>query len=468
LKRKIEYPVLEKLKVVNIGAEGKAIAKSDGLVVFVTNLVPGDVADIKIKSKHKNYLEGYPVKIHKFSPKRINPFCEYFGVCGGCKWQQLSYGEQLKYKQKQVAESLKRIGKIDLPKINTIIPSEKLINYRNKLEYAFSDHRWFTDNDACGTGENLTRKALGFHIPEMFNRVLDIKKCYLQEEPSNKIRNTIRDYALKNNLDFFNHKKKQGFLRNLIIRNTTTGEWMIILSFYKEEKKVIERLLRYISHQFPDITSIMYVINPKGNDIINDLSVRLYKGRNYITEEVGNLKFKIGPKSFFQPNAELTYTLYKIILSFSGLRGKEIVYDLYSGIGPIANFISNHCQKVIGIESIPEAVEDAKENSKINNIKNTEFIAGDVIDILTNQFVMNKGNPDVVIADPPRSGMHGKVIDILLSLKPEKIVYVSCNTATQARDINLLAHKYQIRKIQPVDMFPHTHHIENIILLEIV
>ncbi len=468
MKRKREYPVLEKLKVVDIGAEGKAIAKYNGLVVFVTNLVPGDVADIKIKSKHKNYLEGYPVKIHKFSPKRINPFCEHFGVCGGCKWQQLSYAEQLKYKQKQVAEILKRIGKTGLPRINRIIPSEKLIYYRNKLEFAFSEHRWFTDNDARGTRENPTRKALGFHIPEMFNRVLDIKGCYLQEEPSNKIRNTIRDYALKNNLDFFNHKKKQGFLRNLTIRNTTTGEWMIILSFYKEEKKVIERLLRYISNQFPEMTSIMYVINPKGNDTINDLTVSLYKGKNYITEEVGSLKFKIGPKSFFQPNAELTYTLYKIILNFSGLKGKEIVYDLYTGIGPIAIFISKHCQKVIGIESIPEAVEDAKENSKINNIKNTEFIAGDVIDILTDRFVMNKGKPDVVIADPPRSGMHGKVIKFLLSLKPGKIVYVSCNTATQARDINLLSHKYKVRKIQPVDMFPHTHHIENIALLEIV
>jgi 23S rRNA (uracil1939-C5)-methyltransferase len=468
LKRKREYPVFEKLKVVDIGADGKAIAKSDGLVVFVTNLVPGDVADIKIKRKHKNYLEGYPVKIHKFSPERINPFCEHFGVCGGCRWQQLQYQEQLKYKQKQVAESLKRIGKIDLPDINSIIPSEKLINYRNKLEFAFSDHRWLTVHDSQGDRENFTGKALGFHIPEKYNRVLDIKKCYLQKEPSNKIRNTIRDYALKNNLDFFNYKKKYGFLRNLIIRNTTTGEWMIILSFYKEEKRAIEKLLKYISQVFPEITSIMYVINPKGNDTINDLSVRLYKGINYITEKVGNLKFKIGPKSFFQPNAELTCRLYKIILDFSDLKGKEIVYDLYTGIGPIANFVSNHCQKVIGIESIPEAVENARENSKINNIKNTEFIAGDVIDIITDKFVMTKGNPDLVIVDPPRSGMHRKVIDTLLSVKPGKIVYVSCNTATQARDVNLLSDKYRIRKIQPVDMFPHTHHIENIILLEIV
>ena len=468
MKRKIKHPVLEKLKVENIGAEGKAIAKSDGLVVFTTNLVPGDVADIKITSKHKNYMQGYPVKIHKYSPKRITPFCDHFGVCGGCKWQQLSYEEQLKYKHQQVAENLKRIGKTDLPEINSIIPSEKLINYRNKLEFAFSDNRWFTDKYILGDSKNLTRKALGFHVPEMFNRVLDIKKCYLQEEPSNDIRNAIRDYALENKLDFFNHKKKEGFLRNLILRNTTTGEWMIILSFYKEEKKVIERLLRYISQEFPEITSIMYVINPKGNDTINDLSLILYKVRNYISEETGGYKFKIGPKSFFQPNTTLTCTLYKVVLNFSNLKGNEIVYDLYTGIGTIANFISNYCQKVIGIEYIPEAVEDAKENSQINNIRNTEFISGDVIDILTNQFVMLKGHPDVVIVDPPRSGMHKKVINKLLSLKPAKIVYVSCNTATQARDINLLSDKYRISKIQPVDMFPQTHHIENIILLEIV
>jgi 23S rRNA (uracil1939-C5)-methyltransferase len=467
LKRKREYPLIKKLRIVNIGAEGKAIGKSDGLVVFVPNLIPGDVADIKIKNRHKNYLEGYPVKIHKFSPERITPFCEYFGVCGGCKWQQLPYEKQLKYKQEQVSENLKRIGKTSLPVINNIIPSGKLINYRNKLEFAFSDHRWFTPADSQGIRENPTRKALGFHIPDMFNRVLDIKKCYLQDEPSNKIRNAIREYALKNNLDFFNHKRKQGLLRNLIIRNTTTGEWMVILSFYKEEKKVIDGILEYISRDFPEITSIMYVINPKGNDTINDLSVRLFRGRNYIKEKVGKLEFKIGPRSFFQPNAELTVTLYKIILSFAGLTGKETVYDLYSGIGPIANFISDHCQKVIGIESIPEAVKYAKENSKINNIKNTEFISGDVMDILTSKFVINKGNPDVVIADPPRSGMHRKVIDALLSLHPGRIVYVSCNTATQARDIKLLSHMYRIIKIQPVDMFPHTHHIENIVLLEI-
>ncbi|UCH15862.1 MAG: 23S rRNA (uracil(1939)-C(5))-methyltransferase RlmD [Bacteroidales bacterium] len=466
LKKRIKHPVLEKLKVENIGAEGKAIAKHNGLIVFTTNLVPGDVADIKIRSKHKNYMQGYPVKIHKYSTKRITPFCDHFGVCGGCKWQQLQYEEQLRYKHQHVIENLKRIGKTDLPEINSIIPSGKQINYRNKLEFAFSDNRWFTDKEIRSDSKNLSRKALGFHIQEMFNRVLDIKKCYLQEEPSNDIRNAVRDYALENQLDFFNHKKKEGFLRNLILRNTSTGEWMIIFSFYKEEKEVISGLLRYISQEFPEITSILYVINPKGNDTINDLSLRLYKGRNYITEEIGDYKFKIGPKSFFQPNTALTGTLYKIVSEFSGLTGDEIVYDLYTGIGTIANFISGYCRKVIGIDYIPEAIEDAKENSRINNISNTEFISGDVIDIFTEQLVMQKGHPDVIIVDPPRSGMHKKVINKLLTLKPVKIVYVSCNTATQARDINLLSVNYRISKIQPVDMFPHTHHIENIMLLE--
>ncbi len=468
MKRKIKHPVLEKLTVENIGAEGKAIAKYDGLVVFTTNLVPGDVADIKIKNRHKNYLQGYPVKIHKYSSKRITPFCEHFGVCGGCKWQQLPYKEQLKYKHQQVVENLKRIGKADLPEIYNIIPSGELTGYRNKLEFAFSDNRWFTDKDIRSSSKNLSRKALGFHIPEMFNRVLDIKKCYLQEELSNDIRNAVRDYAIDNKLEFFNHKKKEGFLRNLILRNTSTGEWMFILSFYKEDKETIERILGYISQKFPEIISIWYVINPKGNDTIYDLPLILYKGRNYITEEVGGYKFRIGPKSFFQPNTTLTSTLYKIVLEFSDMKGNEIVYDLYTGIGTIANFISGYCRKVIGIEYIPEAVEDAKENSRINRVNNTEFISGDVIDILTDRFVMQKGHPDVVIVDPPRSGMHKKVINRLLSLNPGKIVYVSCNTATQARDINLLSDKYRICKIQPVDMFPHTHHIENIILLEII
>ena len=413
-------------------------------------------------------MTGYPVKIHKLSPKRVPPFCEYFGVCGGCKWQQLAYEEQLKYKQQQVADNLARIGKVQLQEINNIIPSAMLTNYRNKLEFAFSENRWFTENVVHGAGEAPTRKALGFHIPEMFNRVLDIKRCYLQEEPSNQIRNAIREYALEKNLDFYNRKKKKGFLRNLIIRNTTAGEWMIILSFSREEKKAIEGLLGFVSQKFPEITSLMYVINPKGNDTISDLAVHPYKGSEYITEKIDGLKFKIGPKSFFQPNSQLINSLYEVVLSLAGLKGNEVVYDLYSGIGAIAVYISKHCGKVIGIENVPEAVENAKENSIINNIKNTEFIAGDVKDILTSQLMIQKGKPDLVIADPPRSGIHKAVIEKLLSLQPGRIIYVSCNTATQARDINLLSEKYKIKIVQPVDMFPHTHHVENIVLLDAV
>jgi 23S rRNA (uracil1939-C5)-methyltransferase len=434
----------------------------------VTNLVPGDIADIQIKNKHKNFMTGYPVRIHRLSPKRINPFCEYFGICGGCSWQQLPYEEQLKYKQRQVADNLERIGKTGPQDITDIIPSVRLTEYRNKLEFAFSGNRWFMKNEIQPADEKPSRKALGFHVPEMYNRVLDIKKCYLQEEPSNKIRNAVRDYALKKNLDFFNHKKQQGFLRNLIIRNTSAGEWMVILSFYHEDKEAIDGLLAYISGQFPELASLMYVINQKGNDTISDLPVYLYKGSNFITERINGLKFKIGPRSFFQPNIQLAGTIYKTVADMANLKGDETVYDLYTGIGTIALYLSGKCLKVIGIENIDEAVENARENARINNIKNAEFIAGDVKDILSGQIADAKGKPDIVIADPPRSGLHKTVVGCLMALEPAKIIYVSCNTATQARDISLMAGKYKIKRVQPLDMFPHTHHIENIILLEAI
>jgi len=413
-------------------------------------------------------MTGYPVRIHRLSPKRVNPFCEYFGICGGCNWQQLSYEEQLKYKQRQVADNLERIGRTSPQDISDIIPSATLTEYRNKLEFAFSENRWFMKNEIPPADKKPSRKALGFHIPEMYNRVLDIKKCYLQEEPSNKIRNAVRDYALKKNLDFFNHKKQQGFLRNLIIRNTSAGEWMVIFSFYHDDKKAINGLLAHVAEQFPELTSLMYVINQKGNDTISDLPVYLYKGRNYITEIINGLKFKIGPRSFFQPNIHLSGTLYKTVADMANLKGNETVYDLYTGIGTIAVYLSGKCLKVIGIENIDEAVENAGENASINNIKNTEFIAGDVKDILSGQFPDAKGKPDIVVADPPRSGLHKTVVGCLMALKPAKIIYVSCNTATQARDIGLMSGKYKIKKVQPVDMFPHTHHIENIILLEAI
>jgi 23S rRNA (uracil1939-C5)-methyltransferase len=430
--------------------------------------VPGDVADIQIKNKHKNYMTGYPVRIHRLSQKRTAPFCEYFGICGGCSWQQLPYEEQLRYKQQQVADNLERIGRTGPLEISEIIPSVKLTGYRNKLEFAFSESRWFMKNEIHTSDKKPSRKALGFHIPEMYNRVLDIKNCYLQEEQSNKIRNIIRDYALEKNLDFFNHKKKIGFLRNLTIRNTSAGEWMVILSVRHEDKKAIDGLLGHVSGQFPEITSLMYVINEKGNDTISDLTVHLYKGRDYINEIIDGLKFKIGPKSFFQPNIKLAGTLYKTVADMASLKGNETVYDLYTGIGAIAICLAGKCMKVIGIENINEAVVNAKENAKINNIKNTEFIAGDVKDVLNGQFIDEKGKPDIVVVDPPRSGLHKTVVNSLISLQPAKIIYVSCNTATQARDINLLSGKYKIKKIQPVDMFPHTHHIENIILLEVI
>jgi 23S rRNA (uracil1939-C5)-methyltransferase len=431
-------------------------------------LVPGDIADIQIKNKHRNFMTGYPVRIHRLSPKRVNPFCEYFGICGGCSWQQLPYEEQLKYKQRQVADNLERIGRTGPQDISDIIPSVKLTEYRSKLEFAFSGNRWFMKNEIPPADEKPSRKALGFHVPEMYNRVLDIKKCYLQEEPSNKIRNAVRDYALKKNLDFFNHKKQQGFLRNLIIRNTSAGEWMVILSFYHEDKEAIDGLLAYVSEKFPELASLMYVINQKGNDTISDLPVYLYKGRNYITERINGLKFKIGPRSFFQPNIQLAGTLYKTVADLANLKGDETVYDLYTGIGTIALYLSGKCLKIIGIENIDEAVENAWENARINNIKNTEFIAGDVKDILSNQLPAEKGKPDIVIADPPRSGLNKTVVGCLMALGPAKIIYVSCNTATQARDISLMSEKYKIKKVQPLDMFPHTHHIENIILLEAI
>jgi 23S rRNA (uracil1939-C5)-methyltransferase len=429
-------------------------------------LVPGDIADIQIKNKHRNFMTGYPVKIHSLSPKRVTPFCEYFGICGGCSWQQLPYEEQLKYKQRQVADNLERIGKTGPQDISDILPSVTHTEYRNKLEFAFSENRWFMKNEIQPADKKPPRKALGFHIPEMYNRVLDIEKCYLQEEPSNKIRNVVRDYALKKNLDFFNHKKHQGFLRNLIIRNTSAGEWMVIFSFHHDDKEAIDGILNHVSGQFPELTSLMYVINQKGNDTISDLPVYLYKGRNYITERINGLKFKIGPRSFFQPNIQLAGTLFKTVADMANLKGDETVYDLYTGIGTIAVYLSGKCLKVIGIENINEAVENARENASINNIKNAEFIAGDVKDILSRQFPDVKGKPDIIVADPPRSGLHKTVVGRLMALEPAKIIYVSCNTATQARDIGLMSGKYKIKKVQPVDMFPHTHHIENIILLE--
>lgn len=466
-RRRRNLPVLEKLIITDVAAEGKAIARHENRVVFVTNVIPGDVVDVQLIKKQQNFYEGYPVKFHSYSEKRTDPFCEHFGMCGGCKWQNLPYNDQLKYKQKQVTDALKRIGKVKVPTVTNILPSDKTTYYRNKLEYTFSDSRWLTKEE-IGTEDNIyNRNALGFHIAGKFDRVLDINNCYLQDDPSNEIRLALKEYALENNLEFFNLRQQKGFLRNLIIRNSTIGEVMVIVSFFKDDPEKIDRLLGFIGNRFREVTSLMYVINPKANDTINDLDVRLFKGKDHIIEEMGGIKFKIGAKSFFQTNSLQAHAMYRIARDYLRLSGKEIVYDLYTGTGTIANFIARDCKKVIGVEYVPEAIEDARINSKINGISNVEFYTGDMKDIFTPAFIREKGEPDALVVDPPRAGIHGDVIKSILSALPANIVYISCNPATQARDISELGIQYKLTKVQPVDMFPHTHHVENIALLEL-
>jgi 23S rRNA (uracil1939-C5)-methyltransferase len=460
-------PLLENLEIIDVAAEGKALGKVDDRVVFVTKVIPGDIVDVQVTRKRKNFYEGYPVKFHKYSEKRIEPFCEHFGVCGGCKWQPLPYEEQVKFKEREVLNNLKRLGGIDLPEHRPILASKQDRFYRNKLEFTFSDNRWLTEEE-LNSGEEITdRNGLGFHIPGMFDKVVDVRNCYLQPEPSNSIRLAIKEYALKNGLTFFNLRNKGGFLRNLIIRTSpTTGEVMVILSFYHEDEKERIALLDHLKNKFPEITSLMYVINPKANDTISDLEVKLFSGKDHIIETMEDLRFKVGPKSFYQTNSLQAYELYKVAREFAGLNGDEIVYDLYTGTGTIANFVAKNAKKVVGIEYIPEAIEDAKENSKFNNITNTSFYAGDMKDVLTSDFIEKEGKPDVIITDPPRAGMHADVVKAILDSEPERIVYVSCNSATQARDLTLLDEKYKVTEIQPVDMFPQTHHVENIVLLK--
>ncbi len=464
-RRKKVYPLLERVEITDVAAEGKAIGKVDEKVIFVPFVAPGDIVDIKITRKKKNFLEGKAVNFHKHSDEKIKPFCEHFGTCGGCKWQHLKYKDQLFYKQNQVEDNLKRIGKLELPEISNIIGSSKIVYYRNKLEFTFSNRKWLTEISKEIDFSEINMDALGFHIPGMFDRVLDIENCYLQASLSNDIRNSVKSFAIENNYSFYDIRKNEGFLRNLIIRNSTTDDLMVILSIAQNDKTKIENLLKFISEKFPQITSLMYVINEKKNDTISDLKIELYKGNPYIFEEMENLKFKIGPKSFYQTNSEQAYNLYKIVRDFAGLKGNEIVYDLYTGTGTIVNFISKSAKKVIGIESIPEAIDDAKLNSEINNIKNTDFYAGDILDVMNDEFISLHGNPNIVITDPPRAGMHKKVVEQILKILPEKIVYVSCNPATQARDLELMKENYLIEKVQPVDMFPHTHHVENVVLL---
>lgn len=461
-------PLLEEVTITDVAAEGKAIAKVDDLVVFVPYVVPGDVVNLQIKRKKNKYAEAEAVKVHQYSEKRAEAFCQHYGVCGGCKWQILPYSEQIRYKQKQVTDNLVRIGKIELPDITPILGSEKTQFYRNKLEFTFSNKRWLTNEEVRQNVVYDQMNALGFHIPGAFDKVLDIEKCWLQNDISNRIRNSVRQYAIENNYSFFNLRTQEGMLRNIIVRTSTTGELMVIVAAKIEEEEAMERfreLLQFMGESFPEITSLMYVVNNKCNDTITDLDVKVFKGNDHIFEEMEGLRFKIGPKSFYQTNSEQAYNLYKIARNFANLTGKELVYDLYTGTGTIANFVARQAQKVIGIEYVPEAIEDAKVNSHLNNIENTLFFAGDMKDILTQEFIAEHGRPDVIITDPPRAGMHQDVIDVLLFAEPQRIVYVSCNPATQARDLALLDGVYKVEVVQPVDMFPHTHHVENVVLL---
>jgi 23S rRNA (uracil1939-C5)-methyltransferase len=459
--------VFDHIKVLDAGAKGVSVAKApDGKVIFIPNVVPGDVVDVQTLKKRKAYYEGKAVKFHEFSEHRIEPICEHFGVCGGCKWQNMNYSQQLFYKQNEVKNHLQRIGKIELPEFEPILGSEKQFFYRNKMEFGFSNSRWLTQDEIDSQDDLGNRNALGFHIPKMWDKILDINKCHLQEDPSNDIRNEIRDYANLNNLSFFNPRSHEGLLRTLMLRTASTGEIMVLIQFFEDDKQNRELLLDHLYEKFPQITSLQYVINQKANDTLYDTNIKLYKGRDYILEEMEGLKFSINAKSFYQTNSDQAYELYRITRDFAGLTGNEIVYDLYTGTGTIAQFVSKKAKKVIGVESVPEAIEDAKANAKRNQITNCEFFVGDMKVVFNEAFIAKHGQPDVIITDPPRDGMHKDVIEQILKIEPQKIVYVSCNSATQARDLALMDEKYKVTRVRPVDMFPQTHHVENVVLLE--
>ena len=459
-------PLLQSVEIIDAGAEGKAVARVDGVVVFTTNVIPGDVVDIQVTKKREKYMEGRVVAIKKPSPDRVEAFCEHFDLCGGCKWQYLPYEKQLFYKQKQVVDQLTRIGKVDIPKLFPIKGSDKTVFYRNKLEYTFSNRRWLSVDEIRSGKEISDQDVLGFHIPGMFDKVMDINHCWLQPEPSNEIRNAVRNYALEHHLPFFDLRNKSGLLRTITIRSTEKGEVMVIVVFYADDKAAREGLLNFIAGTFPQVASLLYVINEKGNDTITDQEVVVFKGADHLVEEMEGLKFIVGAKSFYQTNSNQAHELYKITREMAGLTGTETVYDLYTGTGTIANFVAKKAKKVIGIEYVQEAISDAKINSANNGIDNTLFFAGDMKDILTEGFITENGHPDVIITDPPRAGMDARVVEVILAAAPERIVYVSCNPATQARDLQLMQHQYAVKEVHPVDMFPHTHHVENVVLLE--
>ncbi len=465
--RKNKRIILEDLEVIDAGAKGKAVAKApDGRVVFIDNAVPGDVVTVQTFKKKKAFYEGSAISFSKYSEKRVEPVCPHFGTCGGCKWQDMGYEHQLFFKQKEIEQNLKRIGKVELPDIQPILGSEKQYFYRNKMEFSFSDNKWLTLEQIKSDKIIENRNALGFHIPGMWDKILDLEICYLQADPSNAIRDFVKAKAEELNLTSFNTRKQEGFLRTLMIRTSSTGEIMVLLQFFHEDEENRNLLLNAIAEAFPQITSLLYVINSKGNDTLYDQEIELFHGRDHIFEEMEGLKFKINAKSFYQTNSEQAYELYKITRDFAGLTGNELVYDLYTGTGTIAQFVAKKAKKVIGVEAVPDAISAAKENAKLNNIENVEFYVGDMKKVFNQEFISSHGRPDVVITDPPRDGMHGDVVAQLLNLGADKIVYVSCNSATQARDLALLDAKYKVTKVQPVDMFPQTHHVENVVLLE--
>lgn len=481
-KKNKQLPVLGHVTITACAAEGKSLARVDDKVVFVPFVVPGDVVDLQVKKKKNSYMEAVAVKFHQLSPLRTEPRCKHYGVCGGCKWQCLQYEEQLKAKQQQVFDNLSRIGKVELPEFMPILGSQQIYGYRNKLEFGFSNKRWLTDDEVRQDVKYDVMDAVGFHITGAFDKILDITECHLMDDINNQIRNAIRDYALKNGLEFYDLRQNRGLLRSLMIRTSNTGELMFLVQFRietPEEQEQADRLMQFLGETFPQITSLLYVDNHKANDTFGDQEIHVVRGKDHIFEKMEDLRFKVGPKSFYQTNTEQAYELYKVARSFAlGFSPKAtdasaessdslpLVYDLYTGTGTIANFVAKHARQVIGIEYVSEAIEDAKENSRVNGIENTLFYAGDMKDILNKEFIEIHGRPDIIITDPPRAGMHQDVIDTILFANPKRIVYVSCNPATQARDLALLDEKYQVTKVQPVDMFPHTQHVENVVLLE--
>jgi len=459
--------VFTNVDVLDAGAKGVSVAKApDGKVIFIPNVVPGDVVDIQTFKKRKAYYEGKAVHFHEYSADRVIPPCQHFGACGGCKWQNMQYEKQLYYKNREVYNHLKRIGKVELPEFEPIKGSKKQFFYRNKMEFSFSNARWITEEESRSGEEIDNRNALGFHIPRMWDKILDITKCHLQEDPSNLIRNSVREFAIENNLTFFNPREHSGLLRTLMIRTASTGEIMVLIQFFDDNKVERELIMDHLAERFPGITSLQYVVNQKANDTLYDQDIKLYKGREYILEQMEGLSFSINAKSFYQTNSDQAYELYSITRDFAGLTGNELVYDLYTGTGTIAQFVSRKAKKVIGVESVPEAIADAKENARRNNINNCEFFVGDMKDVFNEAFIDAHGFPDVIITDPPRDGMHKDVVEQILRIAPQKVVYVSCNSATQARDLALMDEVYKVTRVRPVDMFPQTHHVENVVLLE--